>query len=338
MINRLRLDKYSALYLWAFFMVLFTILRPDTFLTTTSFKLVTQENVINGVLALAFLIPLATGTYDLSIGLNMSACLVVINWIAKNTDLPQGVGLLLGLGVCLLAGTISGFVVVKLKVDSFIATLGMSQILTAFVLFVSPQTISGELSDAYKNVGAAQFFGLQRFVWYLLILAIIVWYVLEHTPLGRQMFATGGNPEAARLTGIRTDRLRWGSLIASALVAGFAGVVYSWKVGTYGQSIGPGYLFPAVAAVFFGASQLKGRPNVWGAMIALYALAWGVKGLNLIYTTQQWIRPLFEGVSLLAAVALASRNQIIKIRKRKTPIGQAVLEDLGVSPKEAAGA
>ena len=102
MINRLRLDKYSALYLWAFFMVLFTILRPDTFLTTTSFKLVTQENVINGVLALAFLIPLATGTYDLSIGLNMSACLVVINWIAKNTDLPQGVGLLLGLGVCLL--------------------------------------------------------------------------------------------------------------------------------------------------------------------------------------------------------------------------------------------
>ena len=83
------------------------------------------------------------------------------------------------------------------------------------------------------------------------------------------MFATGGNTEAARLAGVATDRLVWQSLVASGVIAGFAGVVYSWKVGTYGPNIGPGYLFPAIAAVFFGASQIKGRPNVWGAMIAL---------------------------------------------------------------------
>ena len=74
------------------------------------------------------------------------------------------------------------------------------------------------------------------------------------------------------------------SWTAALLVAGFAGVVYSWKVGTYGQSIGPGYLFPAVAAVFFGASQLKGRPNVWGAMIALYVGGMGARGKNFYNT------------------------------------------------------
>ena len=128
--------------------------------------------------------------------------------------------------------------------------------------------------------------GLPLYVYYLGVLAIIVWYVFEHTPVGRHMFATGGNPEAARLAGLRTDRLVWGSLVASAVIAGFAGIVYGWKVGNYAATVGPGYLFPAIAAVFFGASQLKGRPNVWGTFIALYALAWGIKGLQLTFTSQ----------------------------------------------------
>jgi ribose transport system permease protein len=103
-------------------------------------------------------------------------------------------------------------------------------------------------------------------------------------------------------------------------VAGFAGIVYSWKVGTYGPNIGPGYLFPAIAAVFFGASQIKGRPNVWGAMIALLALATGIKGIQLTFSgSSRWIEPLFYGLSLLGAVSLASRTQVIKIPKRKRP-------------------
>ena len=149
--------------------------------------------------------------------------------------------------------------------------------------------------------------------------------MLEHTPAGRHMFATGGNPEAARLAGVRTDRLVWMSLVASGLLGGFAGAVYSFKVGTYGPNVGPGYLFPAIAAVFFGASQLKGRPNVWGAMIALFALATGVKGLQLTFSgTSRYIEPLFTGLSLLAAVSLASRNLVVKVAKRKRSTDEVV--------------
>jgi ribose transport system permease protein len=318
MIKRLGLDRYSALYLWALFILIFGVLRPDTFLTWTSLKVVLVENVIYGVLAIAFLIPLATGTYDLSIGTMVTMSLVIINSIAQDTDLPQVVGLLIALAACAVTGLISGFVVVKLRVNSFIATLGMSQVITAFVYFTSEQTISGELSKSYLKIGSREVFSLPLFFYYLLIIAIVVWYVLEHTPLGRRMFAVGGNPEAARLAGVKTDRLVWGSLVASGLVAGLAGAVYSWKVGTYGPNIGPGYLFPAIAAVFFGASQLKGRPNVWGTMIALVALASGIKGLQLTYSGQgRWIEPLFYGVSLIGAVALASRGTVVKIAKRR---------------------
>ena len=320
MISRLGLDKYSALYLWGFFIIVFTALEGRTFLSTTSAKTILIENVIVGVLAISFLIPLTTGTYDLSIGTMMTMSLVITNWFAKNTGAPQVVGMLVGLGACAIAGFISGFVVIKLRVNSFIATLGMSQIITAFVYFTSEQTISGAITKNYQKIGNHLLFGLPLFCYYLGAIAVIVWFVLEHTPIGRHMFATGGNTEAARLAGVATDRLVWESLVVSGVVAGFAGIVYSWKVGTYGPNIGPGYLFPAIAAVFFGASQIKGRPNVWGAMIALLALATGIKGIQLHFSgSTRWIEPLFYGLSLLMAVSLASRSQVIKIPKRKKP-------------------
>ncbi len=326
MIKRLALDKYSALYLWGFFILVFGIMEPDTFLTWTSAKTVLIENVIVGILAIAFLVPLTTGTYDLSIGAMMTMSLVITNSIAQDTSIPQALGMVIALLACAIAGALSGFVVVKLRVNSFIATLGMSQIIVAFVYFTSEQTISGVLSPAYQRLGNRPLFGLPMFCYYLGIIAIVVWFVLEHTPVGRFMFATGGNPEAARLAGVQTDRLVWGSLITSAVLAGFAGTVYSWKVGTYGPSVGPGYLFPAIAAVFFGASQLKGRPNVWGTMIALFALATGIKGLQLSFSgTSRWTEPLFTGLSLLGAVSLASRNAVVKLprRAKTTPVPPA---------------
>jgi ribose transport system permease protein len=175
-----------------------------------------------------------------------------------------------------------------------------------------------------------KWFGQERYVYMFFALAIVIWFVFEHTPVGRYMFATGGNPEAARLAGIKTDRLIWRSLIVSALIASFVGVVQSWKVGIATATFGPGLLFPAIAAVFFGASQLKGRANVWGTVIALYCLAWGIKGLQLLFEGSTiWVEPLFQGVALLAAVSLAARSGIIKVRKKKTdskPIESAMVE------------
>ncbi len=321
MIHRLRFDKYSALYLWALFMIVFGITKGSTFLSWTSFKLVVVESVFNGVLALAFLVPLATGTYDLAIGANMSMALVISAYLSSTDKTPDLAALFIALAACAVAGVVSGFFVVKLKVNSFIATLGMSQVITAFVQKTSSQSINEAFTNGYRNIGRRELLGLPLYVYFLALMALIVWYVFEHTPVGRHMFATGGNPEAARLAGLRTDRLIWGSLVASAIIAGFAGIIYGWKVGNYAATVGPGYLFPAIAAVFFGASQLRGRPNVWGTFIALYALAWGIKGLQLTFTENtRWIEPLFQGASLLAAVSLASRQQVIKLPKRKTPL------------------
>ena len=312
------LDKYSALYLWAAFVTVFSLTQSQ-YLTWTSINLVLTEKAIVALLALAFLVPLVADTFDLSIGLMMGFSIVITTSLAQNTGNPQALNAVIAVVACAAVGFVSGFIVVKLGVNSFIATLGMSQVLAAVNILISGnRTINGVLSDAYRDFGRTKILGLPLYFYIVMLIALILWYVLEQTPLGRYLFATGGNTDAARLSGLPTDMIRWGTLVASAVIASFAGLIHTWKVGTYSSSIGPGFLFPAVAAVFFGASQLKGRPNFWGTLIAVYSLAFGVKGLQLTFTTgTARIEPLFEGVSLLIAVALASRQGIIKVPKRK---------------------
>ena len=321
LVNRVGMDKFSALYLWAGFMVFFGITQ-NQFLSSVSLHIVlTDRAIIVALLALAFLVPLATNTFDLSIGSVMSLALCVSITVAKNfPHLPQVVCMLIALAICVLVGVANGFVVVRLGVNSFIATLGMSQLVTAAILWESGnRQITNVLTKAYRNIGKKEILGFPLYFYYTLIIAAAIWFVFEHTPLGRYLFATGGNREAARLSGVKVDRLTWMSLIFSSLIAGFAGIVFSWRTPIFSSSTGPGYLFPAIAAVFFGASQLKGRPNVWGTMIAVYALAFGIKGLQLTFDAgTYWIEPLFEGTSLLVAVAFASRHNIVRVPRRKS--------------------
>lgn len=330
-VSRLGLNRFSGLYLLGAFFIFFGLTESNFLLWNGSVEFVLTEKVIVCMLALAFLVPLTTETFDLSIGATMALSLVIVNKMALETDLPDGVGAIVGMLACLVIGAINGFIVVKLRVNSFIATLGMSQVIAAIIRRIHDGgNITAAFGKSYIDFGKRNVFSF-RWPWsgseislpyyflYGLIVATLIWYVLEHTPVGRHMFATGGNREAARLSGLNTDRLSWGSLVASAGIAGFAGLIYSWKFATYTSSVGPPLLFTAVGAVFFGASQLKGRPNVWGTIIAVYTLAFGIKGIGLRYPREiDWMQPMFEGLTLIIAVGIASRQGLVKIAKRRT--------------------
>lgn len=309
--------RISAVYLWILFMVLFGIIAGNTFLTSTTYNLVFSGGVVTCVLALAFLVPLACGQYDLSIGALMSLSLALMVYLRIHTGMPTGVIALIAILACMAVGALSGFIIVRLHVNSFIATLGVSQVLLAAVLLISNnKQLVGEFPESWSSAGIENWFGIPRVMFYLVALGIVMWYVLEFTRVGRYLFATGGNEEAARLSGVKTDKIIWGSLIASGAIAGIAGVIYSMRSGVFSSSVGPGYLFPAVAAVFLGASQLSQRPNVWGTLIAYFALAFGIQGLLLSASSAAvWSQPLFQGVSLIIAVALAARPVAKKLKE-----------------------
>ena len=319
--HRLRLpgiQRASVLYLLALIFVLFGLWIPETFLTQATFKLVLSDQVVIGILALAVLVPLTAGVFDLSCGAMLAFSLVIVSWFEEQTGLNAVLSSLLALGACVVIGFLSGMLVVKFRVNSFIATLGMSQVLAAATLYISSnRQIVGVFSETFLDFGREELLGIPIVVYYLVAIALVIWYVLECTPLGRHLLATGANPEAARLAGVRTDRMVWGSLMASAFLAGIAGLVFGAKVGSFSNSFGAGLLFPAFAAVFFGSTQFKSRANVWGTIAAVYALAFGVKGLQLAFEGGvYWITPLFNGLALLIAVALASRKAIPKVRLR----------------------
>jgi ribose transport system permease protein len=319
-------SRLSAVYLWVLFTILFGIIIPDTFLTSTTFRLVFSQGVVTCLLALAFLIPLAAGAYDLSIGALMSLALAISVYLQLHSGLAPGIGAVLGIGACILVGAVNGFIVIKLRVNSFIATLGTSQVLLAAVLLISNNMqLTANFPTSWSNIGSNDLLGIPIVVWILIVVALILWYVLEFTRIGRYLLATGGNADAARLAGVKTNHMIWGAFIASGGICGLAGIIYSMQTGLFSSDTGPGYLFPAVAAVFLGASQLSRRPNVWGTLIAYFALAFGVQGLVLVASSASaWSQPLFQGVSLIIAVAFASRPTIRKLREMRSDESAAV--------------
>jgi ribose transport system permease protein len=314
--------RLSAVYLLVLFFAVFGATEPHTFLTSTTLKLVFTQGVVTCVLALAFLIPLIAGVYDLAIGAVMSLAVAVVVYLNIHSHIPVVGVAAIALVTCTVAGFVSGFVVVRLRVSSFIATLGVSQVLLAVVLLISGnQELVGTFPSSWAKAGNGDALGFLPYaVIYLAALSIVLWFVLEHTRIGRYLSATGGNAEASRLAGVRINRFQWGALVASGLIAGIAGVIYSMQTGVFDSTTGPGYLFPAITAVFLGASQLSQRPNVWGTLLAYFALAFGVQGLQLTNSSVAvWSNPLFQGLALIIAVWLASRP-VRRVYKTRTGV------------------
>jgi ribose transport system permease protein len=198
--------------------------------------------------------------------------------------------------------------VVKLNVNSFIATLGMSSILSAGTYWITNgSTVSNGVSPHFTAIGQNLLWGLPLPVFYMIALGIVLWWLLEYTPVGRYLYSIGGNPQAAKLAGIRVGRITTGAFVLSGVVAAFAGIILAAELGSASPDIGVPYLLPAFSAVFLGATQVfPGRVNVPGTLIAIFLLATGVKGLQLA-GAPSYISSLFNGAALIIAVALAAR-------------------------------
>jgi ribose transport system permease protein len=307
----------SGIYIWALFIITFGIWKPHLFLTSATAHSIASSQAIAAMLALALLIPLTAGVYDLSVGAMINVSTVLVVELQTKWHHGMWLSILLTILVCAAIGAVSGFIVVKLKVNSFVATLGMATIVTAIQEIISNQTQPyPPVSSTWSNLTQHEVFGFQIVVVYMLVLALIIWWLLDHTPVGRYLYAIGGSPEAARLTGVRVGYWSWLSLIGSATVAGVAGIFYASLSGpslTFGQ----GLLLPAFAAVFLGSTQFTpGRANVWGTLLAVYVLATGVQGLQFV-TGVLWLNDMFNGAALIAAVSFAvwRQGRVPKLRR-----------------------
>ncbi len=296
----------GVVYLYVLIWVVFSIWVPDTWFTWLTHRSVLNQNAILVVVALGLLVPLAAGVFDLSIAGTISASAVMVSWamVEAGWSVPVAIASALLLGF--VVGNINGFLVVKIHIDSFIATLGMGSVLGAFAVWRSSNRSILGFPDSFLSLGKQFAWGLNKTVIIAVVLAFALWFVLEHTALGRYLFATGGAREAARLAGVQTDRYLWGSLVASATFAALGGVMVAMQFGSTQAQSGAPYLLPAFAAAFLGSTQFKRRFNVWGTVFSVLVLQSGVKGLQLAGVGSTWIESLFFGVALIVAVGFSS--------------------------------
>jgi ribose transport system permease protein len=302
----LAFDRIGAVYVWLGIIVLFSLWVPETFPNLATAKQILNANAITALAALSITIPLSARVFDLSFAGVMTLTGVTVAHLIAKAGVPVVPAILLALGVGLGVGLINAIVVVVMKIDSFIGTLATGSLIAALVTMITKEVpiTDAKLGGAFAKIGQTSVDGITLSVFYCAVVAIGIWYLLEHTATGRRLYATGFNPDAARLAGVRIDRLRFMSLVASGGLAGATGIILASTLGSGSPTAGAPYLLPAFAAAFLGATQLKhGRFNAGGTIIAVLLLGTGVTGLALA-NAPQWAGDMFVGVVLIAALAL----------------------------------
>lgn len=308
--------RYSGLFGIALLIVIYGLTLHGVFLSQITLRTIISNQATTGILAIGALIPLTANLIDLSFGSVAGLALVMTVWFSYSTSVPLILVIVFALAASAACGLVSGLLVAYLQLDSFIVTLGMSTLVLGLsTLITGGNTLYGTFDQQFVNLGQGSFGAIPYLTFILLVLALVVWVWLEHTPAGRYTQAVGSNPIAAKLAGISLRKTQILTLLMSSLIAGFAGVLMAAQVGNGSTDVGPGYLLPVVAALFLGATQVRERPNVVGTIIAVFLLGTGIKGLQLAGASN-WATNTFNGGVLLLAVAAAA------IRRRQAAVSR----------------
>ncbi len=305
-----QLSRFSGVYVLVAFVIAYGIWVPKTFLTTTTVQSIIGDQAVTGIVTIGLVFALSAGAFDLSFANNLGLSGVICADLMLNHHVNPAVAIVVTLACGLLVGAVNAFFVVRIGVNSIVVTLGMSSILSALnsKLTNGGQYLTG-LPSSFTKLASPKPFGVPVLALYLLVTALVGWYVLEHTPVGRRLQATGAGAEAARLAGVNTGRMTLLAFMVAGGLSSLAGILVTAQVGAATPDIGSGYLLAVFAAAYLGTTQIKpGRFNIGGTILAIFLLATGVKGLQL-GGGQAWITDAFNGAALILAVSLATLGQ-----------------------------
>ncbi|MEM8842084.1 MAG: ABC transporter permease [Pseudomonadota bacterium] len=306
-------ERYGLLVAWGLLIGVLALFRPDQMLNPNSYATMFGSNAMILVLTLALLVPLTTGDFDLSVASTMGLSSMLIAVLSVQMGWSLGGALVFAVLTGAAIGAINAFFILWFGIHSLIVTLGTGYFVNGVILWVSNSgTIAGISMDLVYAVILTRFLGIPLSFWYAVILAVGIWYVFQHTALGRRLLFTGRGREVARLSGVNVARMRAGALIASGAIAGFAGVIYTGMRGASDPTSALAFLLPAFAAAFLGSTAIyPGRFNAPGAFVAVFFLSTGILGLNFL-GADSFVQNLFYGGGLVVAVSI---SQLIRKRR-----------------------
>lgn len=298
---------WGLLLLLILLILIFAALLPNTFPTAFTFTSLANSRSIYAMAALAVMIPLAANQFDLSVAGTIGLTQILAIGLQTQQGLAWWLACLLVLLIGGLVGAVNAFLVAKVRIHAFIATLGTGSVLLGLLQwYTEGRQVLGTLAPEFVAL-AARIPGtpIPMALVYVIILAIVLWVVFERTPFGRFLYVIGDNPRAAELNGIAVQKYVAAAFVMSGFVAAFTGIILQAQLRVGQSTVGQEFLLPAFAAALLGATTIKpGRVNVWGTVIAVAVLAVTVGGLNQL-GAPFFVEPLFNGLMLTLAVGLS---------------------------------
>jgi simple sugar transport system permease protein len=318
--------QYGALAFIAL-VVLFFSLYNEHFFTYGNLTDILRSISIVTFVAIGVTISLMVDGFDLSVGATMSLSTVVTATLMVWYQMPLAVVLIVPLLIGAAVGLLNAFLIVKIRIPDLLATLAVMYIVGGIhktytkgysiynhMPLQDGSAAPGEMLKSFLWIGQGKLFGVP-FPVILMIVAVIVAHVFfKYTRWGRQMIMTGGNEEAARLSGLRVKRVRVAAYIASGVLAAIGGILFAARIGSGQIDAGSPYLMDSVAAVFVGYSVFAaGRPNIIGTFFGAVLMGVLVNGLTMM-NVQYYTNDIIKGAVLVLALAVT----FIHMSRRKT--------------------
>ena len=301
------LGRYGAVFVLVAMIAVFVIIEPGTFATSSNVIQILNQSALTAIVSMGLTFVLAAGDFDLSVGYVTSFCGVLAAGFVQWDGLAIPVAIVLVLAVGAIIGLINGLIVTRIGVNPLITTLGVGTIVVGINYACTggdPVTISNPTS--FIALTFDKFLGLPYPVYVMFGVAILLWTVLNRTVLGQSIQAVGGNAEAARLSGIRVDRVRITAFVIAGICAGVTGVLLTSLTGSGAVDGGDSYLLSAFAASFFGSAVLRdGQFHIVGTMLGVLTVSVGFNAMALL-GLNTYYQYLFQGALLIFAVGVGS--------------------------------
>ncbi|GAF25360.1 ribose/xylose/arabinose/galactoside ABC-type transport systems, permease components [Moorella thermoacetica Y72] len=298
----MNLRRYSILVLLFILIIIATILSPH-FLTVGNFLNLLQQSAVIGIVSIGMTFVIITGGIDLSVGSILALAGMIVGILLKN-GMVISLAVLITLVAGALLGGISGFITTKARVPAFLATLAMMVAARGMALLATDgQPVFG-LPPAFNVFGAGFFLGIpvSGIIW--ILLTLVAAFILKYSAFGRRLYAVGGNPEAAYLSGVKVNKIIAVTYIISGLLSAFAGIVLASWLTVSQPTAGSGAELNAIAAVVLGGASLSGGTGgVMGTFIGVLLMSIITNIFNLIGLSSYY-QSIFMGVIIVLALVL----------------------------------
>jgi ribose transport system permease protein len=299
--------RYAVIVVWAAMIAIYAGTEPGLFLTTSTFQTIFSSQQPLVFMTAALMCTIIVGEFvDLSVPAVFGFAATMLPVLVVNHGWNVWPAAVAAVLATVAIGALQGFLVVKVGVNTIVVTLGMSTLLLGISLWMSDlNTISG-LPSGFGKIALSRVGGLPVSFYYGVVLILGFAYLLAFTPLGRHMRFVGASREVSRLSGVRVDRIRFGSFVFAGLLSGVGAVIAVAALGGYNPTTSDSYLLPVFASVFLGTAIIEpGRFNPLGTWVGIYFLATGILGLQLL-GLQAWVSPVFYGGVLVIAVTIST--------------------------------